>query len=148
MDVVVFLSRILLFLYQKGNGRQVCFRMFLGVVCKGIQLQRVEQRCQYCILDLLYCSCWKDIFQTFYSIMLVFLKVLFQKCEQYFKLFITYCKDNIRIVFLFVGCIIYLLYFFISQNPEVQYLVLGVLCSRFLILYIQFLELYMLCIYG
>lgn len=77
-----------------------------------------------------------------------FLKVLFQKCEQQFKLFITYCKDNIRIVFLFVGCIICLLYFFISQNLEVQYLVLGVLCSRFMILYIQFLELCMLCISG
>lgn len=79
-----------------------------------------------------------DLIQYYIS----FLKVLFQKCEQYFSLFIVYYGDSIRIIFLFTGCIIYLLYLFVVQTSEVQYLVLGVLYSRCLMLYIQLQELY------
>ena len=148
MDVVVFLSRFLLFLYQKGNGRLVCFRMLLGAVCKGVLVVKgsVERLVWYfrpTLLQLL-----EGYILDFLQYYISFLKVLFQKCEQYFKLFIAYCKDNTGIVSLFIGCIICLLYFSVSQNLEVQYLVLGVLCSRFMILYIQFLEWCMFCISG
>ena len=148
MDVVAFLSRILLFLYWIGKSRQVCFRMLLGAVCKGVLVVkgRVERLVWYfrpTTLQLLE-GRTLDFLQYYIS----FLKVLFQKCEQYFNLLIAYCKDSIRIVFLFIGCIICLLYFSVSQNLEIQYLVLGVLCSRFMILYIQFLEWCMFCISG
>ena len=148
MDIVVFLSRILLFLYQRCGCRlvgleyiqvlQVEVLCFLRSRVEGYEWyfrHTVQQSGEGYTLDFI---------QYYISS----LKVLFQKCEQYFSLFIAYYEDSIGIISLFTGCIIYLLYLFIVQTSEVQYLVLGVLYSRCMMLYIQLQELYMLSVIG
>lgn len=149
MDFIVFLSRILLFLYQKGVGRWVGLEyvQVLQVEVFYVSMRSLVEGYEGYFRHTVWQS-GEGYTLDFIQYYISSLKVLFQKCEQYFSLFIVYYEDSIRIIFLFTGCIIYLLYLFIVQTSEVQYLVLGVLYSRCMMLYIQLQELYRLCIVG